>query len=358
MKKLVKTARRQFEERLEQYGLTLDWVNQGELGRIGKDMGDQGIVIFVHESKDDIFSEYWYPSFDVLRDDAKFTQLCIREFYTMSDAFSISMLRWFAYADEENPLDAVDVFFVAPKVSGQDFSDIYEEVPDVRVITSKEQWENDSKDAKLCCNLDNGTIWKVLVEKDQLVFFRSNDEDRFYYRYDLPSMDNLRKDATFIAEYLSLVQDMHPEDLDSAVTWIKKGVYTMSACSMMDIYQSLKTINSYKYEDKEIEPIIKHNFSNDITAISNVMVEHIVKLHKGGMNLCSELFLGNIGHIVTKDGFIYDTEDIRICYFRVNNDDIYQFSTEYNYDSEGDSNDFLLGELSIETLHQIINAMK
>lgn len=357
MKKLVKTAKQQFEERLNHFNLTQEWSNQSCVGRIGKDLDGEGIVIFIHESEDDGYSEYHYPSFSELRDDSNFVQNCLREFSCCDDNFILSMVKWFTYDSKENPFDAVDVYFPADTFklnSSVNFGDIYEEVPDVRVITAKEQWENDSKDAELCCNLDNGTIWKVQNLKDCILFFRKNDSDGFYHRYALPPFEELRKDASFVTEYISFVNDMHPEDLEYALKWIKGGEYGMSACSMMDIYQSTKTMGTYEYEDKEVEPIEKKDFSSEITDLKERMIKHLSDLCNQGMKVDFDWMCVNMHTVGWGDGSFDYIDSIE--HFDVFMKDVpyVKFVTEHSKDIF----ETRLINLTIESIWSIINAMR
>lgn len=357
MKKLIKTAKQQFEERLEHFNLMQEWKNQHCEGRIGKDLSGEGVVIFVHESDEDGYSEYHYPSFSELRDDSNFVQNCLREFSCDSDEFILSIVKWFTYNSTDNPFDAKDVYFPADTFklnSSVEFHDLYEEVPDVRIITAKEQWENDSREAEFCCKLDNGTILKVLNEKDRLSFFRSNDHDGFYHRYDLPNLDELRKDAAFISDYLGFVQDMHPEDLGSAVTWIKRGIYEMSACSMMDIYQTSKTQGSYEYEDKEVDPIEKHDFSSEIIDLKGRMVEHIKELYEQGMKVDFDWMCNNVYTIGWQDGSFDYIDSIESLELVIKNEPYIKFTT----DNSKEEFEARIVNLTVNALWSIIDAIR
>lgn len=253
MKKLVKTANQQFEERLGHFNLMQDWNNQCSVGRIGKDLDGEGVVIFIHESEEDGFSEYHYPSFSELRDDSNFVQNCLKEFSCGADEFILSMVRWFTYDSTENPFDAVDIYFPADTFklnSSVEFHDLYEEVPDVRIITAKEQWEEDSKNAKIAATLGNGSIYKVNVTEQAITFYVFKGD--CYTKSVFPPLSELRKDNKFIIKYLELVRMSHDGDMDYALSWLAGGEYKMCELSLLDIYESATEVDGLEYEDKEL----------------------------------------------------------------------------------------------------------
>ena len=56
------TASEKFEARLHELGLYNDWVEQGGLGRVGIQLvEEEKIIILVHESEDDRYTEFTYP---------------------------------------------------------------------------------------------------------------------------------------------------------------------------------------------------------------------------------------------------------------------------------------------------------
>lgn len=251
MKKLVKTAKQQFEERLNHFNLTQDWSNQSCVGRIGKDLDDEGIVIFIHESEDDGYSEYHYPSFSELRDHSNFVQNCLREFSCCDDNFILSMVKWFTYDSKENPFDAVDVYFPADTFqlnSSVNFGDIYEEVPDVRVITAKEQWENDSKDAKELWSTGVETL-KVCLTDDYVKFYRLDDAITCYT---YPSLELMRKDRWFVCQIVDTLSEACEHDkISPFIKWTRSGGDFPLPISI--IFKSdYQEYTCHVYEDKEL----------------------------------------------------------------------------------------------------------
>ena len=361
MKKLVKTARQQFEERLEHFNLMQDWNNQCSFGRIGKDLDGEGVVIFIHESEEDGFSEYHYPSFSELRDDSNFVQNCLKEFSCVEDEFILSMVRWFTYESTENPFDAVDIYFPADTFklnSSVEFHDLYEEVPDVSIITAKEQWEEDSKNAKTSATLDNGSIYKVEVTEQAITFYVFKGD--CYTKSVFPPFSELRKDNKFIVKYLELVRMSHDGDMDYALSWLAGGEYKMCELSLLDIYESATEIEGLEYEDKELpqeQPIEEKYFSTEITDLKERMTNYILELYDKGLRLNSTSFLGNSYAIIWASGCFYECANIRYVYLRESVENGFEFSYECKNDEEGDSSNSQIEELSIETLYKIIDAM-
>ena len=161
-KKLVKTAKQQFEERLRELGLLDVWKDQGACGRIGTFVWDNdSIVIFVHEDDDDKYSEFFYPPFEELREDETFCKECLKEFACNSDdRFVASLVRWIVDKGERQ-LDPEDVYHPANHLllkESHDFEDLYEEVEEPKVLTAREKWDAASVVAKTLWSNDAETV--------------------------------------------------------------------------------------------------------------------------------------------------------------------------------------------------------
>lgn len=147
---------------------------------------------------------------------------------------------------------------------------------------------------------------------------------------------------------------MHPEDLEYALKWIKGGEYGMSACSMMDIYQSTKTMGTYEYEDKEVEPIEKKDFSSEITDLKERMIKHLSDLCNQGMKVDFDWMCVNMHTVGWGDGSFDYIDSIE--YFDVFMKDVpyVKFVTEHSKDTF----ETRLINLTIESIWSIINAMR
>lgn len=105
------TAREKFEARLKECGLLDEWESSGDT-RIAKFDKDKNIILFVHESDDDKYSEIHYPPYSELRADAEFRKDCWDEFCDHDDANFVSDLAlWLTKKTDKYPLFPVDVYF-------------------------------------------------------------------------------------------------------------------------------------------------------------------------------------------------------------------------------------------------------
>lgn len=358
MKKLVKTAKQQFEERLEHFNLMGDWYKQSCQGRIGKDLGDEGVVIFVHESNEDGFSEYHYPSFSELRDDANFIQECLRKFSCCSDEFILSMARWFTYDSTENPFDAVDVYSPSDTFklnSNVDFSDLYEEVPDVRIITAKEQWENDSIESTIQ-ESEGDTPFKIVISDTSLKFY--------YYEYGYycnvyPPLEYLRKNDLFIKDITDrLLEFTNYEGVGRLQDWIRVGGDFPLSFGWI-FYSEFPCTDVIIYEDKELlqeQTIAKKNFSTEITDLKERMIKHIEELYEQGMTLNSDSFLKDNYSITWDDGSYYACANLVSCKLSKSDEGVLCFSETQTNDKDV-TYDSPLQMLTINTLCAIIDAM-
>ena len=358
-KKLVKTAKQQFEERLRELGLWKEWEEQSCEGLVGKVLGDKDIVIYRYRKDEGTFSEMFFPSFKELRKDSRFFHECLEVFVSdNSQDFVVKLVEWLVYGEKECPLHPVDVYFPAEhlqKESSHDFYDVYEEVPDVRIITAKEQWEKDSQGAEVIQKLANGSIYKVAVTDASITFFvhRGGGE---YFREVYPSFDELRKDAGFVTEYLSHVRDTHDTDMDAALTWLQGGEYTMSKVSLLDIYEVGEDIDHLCYHDEEerVEDIRK-DFSQDVDELRKKMVTHLQELCERGMTVNMDCLTKHIALAWDDESFIY-TEDIKGLFIEKNEKGewIFYYSSRF-YDK---SREYPFEYTPIETLQKFIASMQ
>ena len=352
-KKVVKTAREQFEERLRGYGLLEEWQTSGcDKAVATKELPDGQIVVlgeYAHNS----YMEWHYPSYNELREDDQFRLNCLEEFSASQDKdFVLRLVYWIAYNDGDCPLYPKDIEYITgvkPK-SFKRFENIYEEVPEATIVTAREQWELDSKGAEVAQELENGSVYKVAITDGSITFFVHQAGE--YFREVYPSFSELRKDADFVTRYLESVRMSHDADMEFAFKWLRGGDYTMSAASLLDIYENAQPVDHFCYHDKEEPGVDRLNFSDEIEVLRKKMVGHIIQLCEQGFMLnlekfCREPLLSwKYGHYVLTKTFS-DCWVVKDNY----NEWLFCFNT--------DATHFItLNDLSIESLKNISEALQ
>jgi hypothetical protein len=253
MKKLVKTAKQQFEERLSELKV-IDKENTGGSFTYYLCEDEEGRCIILERGEDTfpIYSEITMSGtiLDVYTDEDFLASLVNYWIEVTQEPLKI-LFDWYASADKENPPFGIQTMAqLSSDASSATFSDLYEEVADVRIITAKEQWEEDSKDAKVAATLGNGSIYKVDVTEQAITFYVFKGD--CYSKSVFPPFSELRKDNKFIIKYLELVRMSHDGDMDYALSWLAGGEYKMCELSLLDIYESAAEIEGLEYEDKEL----------------------------------------------------------------------------------------------------------
>ena len=291
-KKLVKTAKQQFEERLRELTLVKEWK-----------MCDTEIYYLCEDSKAHVYllrdqdGEYKELSYGMQYEALVFSE---RFLSMMSERFAENNVKvkplfdWYASADhDDEPFNLLDIYMCVLEESHFIFEDLYKEVPDVRIITAKEQWEKDSQGAEVVQKLANGSVYKVAVTDGSITFFVHQDGGE-YFREVYPSFDELRKNVGFMTAYLSHVRDTHDTDMDAALAWLQGGEYTMSKASLLDIYEVGKCIDYLCYYDEEE----RVDNTVDMSPVESVKAEIIKKIRT----------LYDMGYVV-------DTEKLKLTDF-------------------------------------------
>ena len=123
------TASEKFEARLHELGLYNEWLEQGALGRIGTELVEEDkIIILVHESEDDAYTEFVYPPMQEMAQDEDFRRRALMEFVDAGDEkFIRNLVRWYINRHSECPLFPVDVYFLWQNYTFTDFEDDVEE---------------------------------------------------------------------------------------------------------------------------------------------------------------------------------------------------------------------------------------
>lgn len=360
MKKLIKTAKQQFEERLNELENPFIEKISNTTYYSCNDNDGHYVVLSKYEDSYDEYSEYISsrPLIDIYTD-SDFLCSLVDYWNEYRHEHLKDLFEWYATADKDNPPFDVEVILQCyDRFSCTSFNDYYEEVADVRIITAKEQWERDSKNAKVATTLDNGSIYKVEVTEQSITFYVFKGD--CYTKSIFPPFSELRKDNKFIIKYLELVRMLHDGDMDYALSWLAGGEYKMCELSLLDIYESSQEIDGMEYEDKELPQeqfIEKKDFSTEITDLKERMIKHIKELHKQGMALNSDFFLENAYSITWSDGSYYACENLVSCKLTKSDEGVLCFS-ETQVNDKDVTYDSPLSTLTINTLWSIIDAMR
>ena len=123
------TASEKFEARLHELGLYNDWVEQGGFGRVGIQLvEEEKIIILVHESEDDRYTEFTYPPIWELEQSETFRKKALSEFVDAGDeTFVRNLIRWYVKPSCKCPLFPVDVYFLWDDYDWFNFEDDVEE---------------------------------------------------------------------------------------------------------------------------------------------------------------------------------------------------------------------------------------
>lgn len=354
-KKLVKTAKQQFEERLRELNVVREWkMCDTEIYYLCE--GSKAHVYLLREQDGEYKQLNYGQQYEALVFSSRF--LCaMSERFVELDIDMKPLFDWYASADhDDEPFSLPDIFMCELEESHFTFEDHYEEVPDVRIISAKEQWEKDSKGAEVVQKLANGSTYKVAVTDGSITFFVYQDGGD-YFREVYPSFEELRKDVNFVMAYLSHVRATHDKDVDYALAWLQGGEYTMSKVSLLDIYEVGKCIDHLCYEDKE-EPrgVVKQDFSQDVDELRKKMVTHLEELCEKGMMVNLDYFTEEVGgeSVVLKNDTCIPFCEIEGI--RTGKDEEGKWSLFMKIGEKEETVE--LSELSTETLLRIIASMQ
>lgn len=249
--RLVKTAQQQLEERLRNLTVLTTYKGVKDVTLyLCEDEHKQ--MSIVHESEEWGRKEYKFQgSYQSMIESEEFLYAITCRFNEIGEPVK-NIFDWYASADKDlTPFTVEDILQLDLYLEGETvtFGDIYKEVPDVRIITAKEQWEKDSTGAETISTLSNGSVYKVVQTDASLTFFVCQNGE--YFKEIYPPLEELRKDAHFAMAYLSHVRALHDSDLSSALDWIQTGKYTMDGLTLLDIYEVTNCKEHVCYHDKE-----------------------------------------------------------------------------------------------------------
>lgn len=251
MKKLVKTAKQQFDERLNELKVIDKETTGGNFTYyLCEDDSSRCIILERGEDTFPIYSEITMPGtlLDVYTDEDFLASLVNYWIEDIQEPLK-RLFDWYASVDKENPPFGIQTMAqLSRNASSETFSDLYEEFPDVRIITAKEQWELDAM--KSTIHESEGDIpFKVAIDDTSL---------RFYY-YELgfycdiyPPLESLRKDDIFIKDVTDrLLEFADYEGVGKLQHWIRFGGEFPLSFGWI-FYSEYPRTDVVEYEDKEL----------------------------------------------------------------------------------------------------------
>lgn len=245
-KKLVKTAKQQFEERMKEFNVTTTFkLCESEIYYLCED--SKAHVYMLREQGDECRELRYGMQYEALVFGERFLSSMTERFAELGVLVK-PLFDWYASADHDGePFSLFDIFMCDLEEENIVYEDIYEEEPDVKIITAREQWEAD---------LEGAT--EVAFCTGQKCFVRVTDQCINFYVYDgeyrketYPPLEELRKDPKFIAKYLKFVLNNHDSDIESAISWVEGGEYTMDELTLLDIRDCMSPYGIVCYKDKE-----------------------------------------------------------------------------------------------------------
>lgn len=249
MKKLIKTAKQQFEERLSELRLIERW-EMCATEVYYNCVDHKGLFVLLRDQD----GEYKELQFQMEYVDFVMTEgflASVVERFGQGKIPVRPLFDWYASADHDNePFNLLDVYMTGLEAYNFTFEDIYEEIPDAQIVTAKEQWEKESVNAVLVQTLANGSIYKVENTSEYIDFYIYNNGQYFKERF--APLPELRTDKNFTIDYLNHVYSLHDGDIHLAFEWINGGEYKMSELSLLDICEVAKAKTITEYEDKEV----------------------------------------------------------------------------------------------------------
>ena len=251
MKKLVKTAKQQFEERLGKLKVIDKETTGGNFTYyLCEDDSSRCIILERGEDTFPIYSEITMAGtiLDVYTDEDFLDSLVNYWIEDIQEPLK-RLFDWYASADKENPPFGIQTMAqLSRDASSTTFSDLYEEVPDVRIITAKEQWENDSKDANTLWENKDETL-KVLITDEYVKFYRHDDAITCYT---FPSLEIMRSDRWFVCKIVdTLSESCEYDKISPFIKWTRTGGDFPLPISII-FNSDYQTYTCHVYEDKEL----------------------------------------------------------------------------------------------------------
>lgn len=246
-KKLVKTAKQQFEERLKELTLMTSYQGVKDEKFYLCENGHKEMSI-LRDSKEWGFIEYKYQGgYQSMVDSEEFLYNMVCRFNEIGEPVKY-IFDWYASADKDlTPFTVYDIWQCMEYLSQEVFEDLYEEVPDVRIVTAKEQWENDTE-GLIAVRKNEGKVLFVNITVSAVNFY---DNYVGYECYSYPSLEEMRKDAFFVSRVVDeLMRSANHNKIGDFMEWVREGGdFPLNPAV---IYESeYQGFTFMKYEDKE-----------------------------------------------------------------------------------------------------------
>lgn len=251
MKKLIKSAKQQFEERLNELKVIDKETTGGNFTYyLCEDDSSRCIILERGEDTFPIYSEITMSGtiLDVYTDEDFLASLVNYWIEDIQEPLK-RLFDWYASADKENPPFGIQTMAqLSRNASSDTFSDLYEEVSDVRIITAKEQWENDSKDANTLWENKDETL-KVLITDEYVKFYRHDDAITCYT---FPSLEIMRNDRWFVCKIVdTLSESCEYDKISPFIKWTRTGGDFPLPISII-FNSDYQEYTCHVYEDKEL----------------------------------------------------------------------------------------------------------
>lgn len=252
MKKLVKSAQQQFEERLNKLENIIKHECSGNSYTFYSGNENGNFIILYQSVEPDIMMyivDFEMPYTDLVNSEDFLNAMLNR--YEESVRKIKPLFVWYANGCDlkENTHMIVDIWNTD---LGEMYKieDIYEEIPD-NVVTAEQQFEEESKNAKEIL-----PFLKVEQTSSNIIFYQNDNGD--YYRFCYPSLEIMRKDKDFVFQMIKVMtNDFTKEDLSTFMNWVDEGgefPFPLSVIRSMEYYQDS---SCYIYQDINIENIVK-----------------------------------------------------------------------------------------------------
>lgn len=322
-KKLVKTAKQQFEERLRELGNHVAVKENGETFHSGIDKEGHFHILRIGDA-DIEYSEFDYGcTLLELYNNEEFLDKLATEFAIRREGIK-PILEWWSDAEKNHePFTFSDIVQFAPVKAFVEFEDLYEEVED-----AKEQWGEDAKDAEKVSlegsafeNVEGAEMRVESTDKYLKIYLF---DGILYHCYIYPPLGYLRMDADFLSSMkecileFNLVPDEFLEQLDGWASGnVKQFPLSFSSIYASD-YDVCATVSYAEGEKRSEHPsdvsgVIKFVNMDDLTSLKRRIIRKIRMLYDMGFVVdTGKLELGDFIGYVDGTGACLDSYDVGV----------------------------------------------
>lgn len=367
MKKLVKTAKQQFEDRL----CELTWIKKYALSDTDlyylceNDNHEMSILREIHNKE--FYEQKYAMSYSELLSSEYFLHEITLRFIEHHDTLVKPLFDWYASADKENEPFTLDDIWMC-NLEEEDHSvvyhDLYEEVPDVRIITADEQFESRLKDVGLIQDwVLQGSLGRIgIVDKEtkRIHIFVHEDKHDAYTEFVYPPFEELRKDEKFRFECLD---EFCIGDNFTFESKLSKWLMVGGDCPLypVDVYfpaNHLRLDETVDFEDKELpqeQSIEKKDFSDRFSSLKSDIIANIGELCENGASIDTEALFESYS-IAWIDGAVSYFEDVADFSLMKTLEGHWNYGIEYEHD-KGKTYDGRLELLTLESLLHILDSL-